>query len=31
MDRMGGEEGEGETYGESNIDIHKTICKIDSQ
>ena len=31
MDRMGGEEGEGEMYGESNIEIHNTICKIDSQ
>ena len=31
MDRMGGEEGEGEMYGESNIEIHNTICKIGSQ
>ena len=27
----GGEEGEGELYGESNMDIYNTICKIDSQ
>ena len=25
------EEGEGELYGESNMDIYNTICKIDSQ
>ena len=31
MDRVGGEEGEGEMYGESNIEIHNTICKIGSQ
>ena len=31
MDRMGGEEGEGEVYGESKIEIHNTIYKIDSQ
>ena len=24
-------EGEGEMYGESNMDIYKTICKTDSQ
>ena len=28
---MGGEEGEGEMYRESNIEIYKTICEIDSQ
>ena len=28
---MGGEKGEGEMYGESNIEIYNTICKIDSQ
>ena len=26
-----GEEGEGEMYGESNVEIYNTICKIDSQ
>ena len=26
-----GEEGEGEMYGESNLEIYNTICKIDSQ
>ena len=31
MDKVGGEEGEGEMYGESNIEIANTICKIDSQ
>ena len=37
MDMGGGEEGEGEEaeweemYGESNIEIYNTICKIDSQ
>ena len=31
MDMGGGEEGEGETYGESNMEIYNTICKIDSQ
>ena len=31
MDTVGGEEGEGERYGESNIEIYNTICKIDSQ
>ena len=25
------EEGEGEMYGESNMEIYNTICKIDSQ
>ena len=28
---MVGEEGEGEMYGEGNIEIYNTICKIDSQ
>ena len=29
---MGGEEkGKGEMYGERNVEIHNTICKIDSQ
>ena len=27
----GGEEGEGEMYGESNMKVYGTICKIDSQ
>ena len=27
----GGEEEEGEMYGESNIEVYNTICKIDSQ
>ena len=31
MDMGGGEEGEGEMYGESNKEIYNTICKIDSQ
>ena len=31
MDRWGREEGEGEMYGESNIEIYNTICKIGSQ
>ena len=26
-----GEEGEGETYGESNMEIDNTVCKTDSQ
>ena len=30
MAMAGGEE-EGELYGESNIEVYKTICKIDSQ
>ena len=29
--KVGGEEGEGETYGESNIEIYDTTCKTDSQ
>ena len=31
MDMGGGEEGEGEMYGESNMEIYNTIYKIDSQ
>ena len=31
MDKVGGEEGKGEMYGESNIEIYNTMCKIDSQ
>ena len=31
MDTMGGEEGEREMYGKSNMEIYNTICKIDSQ
>ena len=31
MDMVGGEEGEGEMYGRSNIEIYNTICKVDSQ
>ena len=27
----GGEKGEGEMYGESNIEIYNAICKTDSQ
>jgi len=30
MDKVGGEEGEGEMYGESNIEIYNTMCKTDS-
>ena len=30
-DTVEGEEGEGEMHGESNIEIYKTTCKIDSQ
>ena len=30
MDRLG-EEGEGEMYGESNMETYITICKIESQ
>ena len=29
--QWGGEEGEGEMYGESNMETYITICKIDSQ
>ena len=28
---MGGEEGEGERYGESNIEIYNVMCKTESQ
>ena len=31
MDMGGGEEGEDEMYGESNMETYNTICKIDSQ
>jgi len=31
MDIGGGEEGEGEMYRESNMEIYDTMCKIDSQ
>ena len=32
MDTAGvGEEGEGDLYGESNMETYITICKIDSQ
>ena len=31
MDTVGGEEGEGEMYGKSNIETYNTICKIYSQ
>ena len=31
MDKVGGEEGEGEMCGKSNIEIHSTMCKTDSQ
>ena len=31
MVKVGGEEGEGEMYGKSNIEIYNTMCKIDSQ
>ena len=31
MDMGVGEEGEGEMYEESNMEIYNTICKIDSQ
>ena len=31
MDKGGGEEGEEEMYGESNIEIYNTMCKTDSQ
>ena len=30
MDMVGGEEGEGEMYEQSNTDIYMTICEIDS-
>ena len=28
MDMGGGEEGEGEIYGESNMETYNTICKV---
>ena len=31
MDMMGREEGEGEMYRESNIEIYNTTCKTDSR
>ena len=31
MDTEGEEEGEGEMYGEGNMETYITICKIDSQ
>ena len=31
MDMRGGEEGEGEMYGESSMEIYSTVCKIDIQ
>ena len=31
MDIWGGEEGEGQMYGESNMEIYNTVYKIDSQ
>ena len=31
MGKVEGEEGEGEMYGESNIEIYNTMCKTDSQ
>ena len=31
MDVGGGEDGEGEMYGNRNIEIYNTVCKIDSQ
>ena len=31
MDMEQGEKGKGEMYGESNMEIYITICKIDSQ
>ena len=31
MGTVGGEEGEGKMYGESNIEIYNTMCKIDSR
>ena len=31
MDMWGREEGEGEVYGESNMETYNTKCKIDSQ
>ena len=31
MDMVGGDEEEGEMYGESNIEIYNTMCKTESQ
>jgi len=31
MDMEGEEEGEGEMYGENNMETYNTICKINSQ
>ena len=31
MDMVGEEEGEGEMYGESNMETYNTICKRDCQ
>ena len=31
MDSGGGEEGEGEMYGDNNMETYNTICKIESQ
>ena len=31
MDTLGAEDGDGETYGDSNIEIYNTICKIPAQ
>ena len=31
MDMVGGEEGEGGTYGETNMETYIAICKRDSQ
>ena len=31
MNKVVGEEGEGETYGDSNTEIYNTMCKTDSQ
>ena len=31
MDMGRREEGEGEMYGESNVEVYSTICEIDSQ
>ena len=31
MDIVGGEEGQGEIYGESSIEIYNTMCKTDGQ
>ena len=31
MDKVGGEEGEGEMYGKTNIEIYNTMCKTGRQ